>query len=365
MRQAPRLKSDGLKADRMSPSASNVRSRPLPDRLSIVIPLYNEEAVLPLLQAGIEGLLPKIPCAVEVVLVDDGSRDSTFLQLSHWAGENPAIKVLALSRNFGHQSAATAGLDYASGEAVVLMDADLQDPPELILPMLEKYCEGYDVVYAQRIAREGEGFVKRVTAWAFYRLMRLLIHRDLPVDVGDYRLLSRPCLNALRQLRETHRFLRGMVVWVGFPQTAIQFRRPPRAAGHTKYPLRKMLSFASNAALSFSALPLKILFVAGFILAGAGFVYGIYATCRFLMGLYMVPGWTSLIVAQCMIGGSILMGLGMVGSYVARIFEEVKARPLYIIARSINIGAAQTEPQAVMAIPESTRFDEHPRNTRF
>lgn len=337
----------------MPPSTSNVHSRPLPYLLSIVIPLYNEEPVIPLLQASIESLIPKIPCGVEVVLVDDGSQDGTFCMLSQWASENAGVKVLVLSRNFGHQSAATAGLDYASGEAVVLMDADLQDPPELILPMLERYCDGYDVVYAQRIAREGEGVLKRITAWAFYRLMRLLIHRDLPVDAGDYRLLSRPCLNALRQLRETHRFLRGMVAWVGFPQTAVQFRRLPRAAGHTKYPFRKMLGFASNAALSFSAFPLKVLFVAGLVMAAAGFAYGLYAICRVLLGLYVVPGWTSLIVAQCIIGGSILMGLGMVGSYVARIFEEVKARPLYIVARSINIATAQTGPQAVMAIPDT------------
>jgi glycosyltransferase involved in cell wall biosynthesis len=337
----------------MPPDISNVCRRSLPDLLSIVIPVYNEEPVVSLLQARIESLIPKIPCSVEVVLVDDGSQDGTFRQLSRWASEQSRVKVLSLSRNFGHQSAATAGLDFASGEAIVLMDADLQDPPELIIPMLEKYCEGYDVVYAQRIAREGEGAFKKFTAWAFYRLMRLLIHEDLPVDVGDYRLLSRPCLNALRQMRETHRFLRGMVAWVGFPQAAVQFRRPARAAGETKYPLRKMFAFASNAALSFSAFPLKMLFAAGFAVAAIGFIYGIYATCRVLLGLYVVPGWTSLIVAQCIIGGMILMGLGMIGSYVPRIFEEVKARPLYIVARSINVAAAQTPPQVMMAFPHT------------
>jgi glycosyltransferase involved in cell wall biosynthesis len=337
----------------MHPNTSNVCSRPRPYLLSIVIPIYNEEPVISLLQASIESLIPKIPCAVEVVLVDDGSRDGSFALLSRWASEDARVKVLSLSRNFGHQCAATAGLDYASGEAVVLMDADLQDPPELIITMLERYCDGYDVVYAQRIAREGEGLFKKATAWLFYRFMRLLIQQDFPVDSGDYRLLSRSCLNALRQLRETHRFLRGMVAWVGFPQTAVQFRRPARAAGHTKYPLRKMLGFASNAALSFSTFPLKVLFVAGFFLAAAGFAYGIYATCRLLLGLYMVPGWTSLIVAQCIIGGTILMGLGMVGSYVARIFEEVKARPLYIVARSINMAAGPTPPQPMLAIPDT------------
>lgn len=331
----------------------NVFRRPLPCLLSIVIPVYNEEPVVPLLQASIEALIPKIPCAVEVVLVDDGSRDRTFPLLSQWAAADSKVKVVSLSRNFGHQNAATAGLDFASGEAIVLMDADLQDPPELIIPMLERYCEGFDVVYAQRLAREGESVFKRVTAWGFYRVMRLLVHEDLPVDVGDYRLLSRNCLNALRQLRETHRFLRGMVAWVGFPQTAVQFRRPARAAGYTKYPLRKMVAFASNAALSFSTFPLKLLFGAGFFLAGAGFLYGIYAICRIFLGLYVVPGWTSLIVAQCIIGGSILMGLGMIGSYVARIFEEVKARPLYIVARSINVATVPTPAQALMAIPDT------------
>ena len=346
----------------MHPNLPNVCRRPRPCLLSIVIPVYNEEPVISLLQASIEALIPKIPCAVEIVLVDDGSRDRTFPLLAQWALENSRVKILSLSRNFGHQSAATAGLDYASGEAVVLMDADLQDPPELIITMLERYCDGYDVVYAQRIARDGEGLFKRLTAWAFYRLMRLLIHQDFPVDAGDYRLLSRPCLDALRQLRETHRFLRGMVAWVGFPQTAVQFRRPARAAGQTKYPFHKMLAFASDAALSFSAFPLKVLFVAGFVMAGGGFAYVLFAICRLLLGLYMVPGWTSLIVAQCIIGGSILMGLGMVGSYVAKIFEEVKARPLYIVGRSINLAAmpqpipqfpSQPLSQPMMAIPDT------------
>ena len=337
----------------MPPNTSQLAKRPLPELLSIVIPLYNEEPVISLLQSSLESLIRKLPCGVEVVLVDDGSGDGTFAKISQWAAEDPDVKILALSRNFGHQCASTAGLDYASGQAIVLMDADLQDPPELILPMLEKYCDGYDVVYAHRVAREGEGPFKRITAWAFYRFMRLVIHRDLPVDVGDYRLLSRPCLNALRRLRETHRFLRGMVAWVGFPQTAVPFRRPARTAGQTKYPLRKMLAFAIDAALSFSAFPLKVLFVAGFIMAAAGFAYGMYAICRVLLGLYMVPGWTSLMVAQCIIGGSILMGLGMVGSYVARIFEEVKGRPLYIVARSINIAIAQPELPNIMAISDT------------
>ena len=334
----------------MIPTASNGSpSRPLPHLLSIVIPVYNEEDVIGLLQGRMRALMEQLPCPVECLIVNDGSRDGTLRLLAQWASSDRRVKVLSLSRNFGHQNAATAGLDYAEGEAVVLMDADLQDPPELIPEMLARYCEGYDVVYAQRYAREGEGRIKRATAWAFYRLMRLFIHRDLPVDVGDYRLLSRPCLDALREMRETHRFLRGMVAWVGFPQTAVRFRRPQRAAGSSKYTFRKMLYFAWSAALSFSALPLRVLFAAGLVLATGGFGYGIYAIYRVVMGLYMVPGWTSLMVAQCIIGGSILMGLGMVGSYVARIFEEVKGRPLYVVAKSFNVTSGRAAPHPAIA----------------
>ena len=335
----------------MIPSASDLFPRPLPQLLSIVIPVYNEETVIGLLQGRIRTLMEQLPCPVECLIVNDGSRDGTLPLLAQWASSDRRVKVLSLSRNFGHQNAATAGLDYAAGEAVVLMDADLQDPPELIPEMLERYAEGYDVVYAQRIAREGEGPVKKATAWLFYRFMRLMIHRDLPVDVGDYRLLSRPCLDALREMRETHRFLRGMVAWVGFPQTAVRFRRPQRAAGSTKYTYRKMLRFAWNAALSFSALPLRILFGAGLVMATGGFGYGIYAVCRVALGLYVVPGWTSLMVVQCIIGGSVLMGLGMVGSYVARTFEEVKGRPLYVVAKSFNITRAHAEPPSAIAAP--------------
>ena len=191
-------------------------------------------------------------------MVNDGSKDGTGEALATWALANKNVKVINLARNFGHQLAATAGLDYAAGDAVVLMDADLQDPPEVITRMLELYCEGYDVVYARRTGREGESRFKRLTAWVFYRLMRSLVHKDLLPDVGDFRLMSAECLQALRQMRETHRFLRGMVCWIGFAQTSVEFRRQPRIAGESKYPLRKMVAFALTAAFSFSPNPLRI-----------------------------------------------------------------------------------------------------------
>lgn len=319
-----------------------LRPRSAPQLLSIVIPLYNEAPVFQLLRKALDELAATLPCPVEFVLVNDGSADQTLPLLLDWASEDPRVKLLSLARNFGHQAASTAGLDHARGQAVVLMDGDLQDPPALIHEMLKKYREGYDVIYAQRTSREGESRMKRFTAWLFYRLTRLLVNRDLPVDVGDYRMLSDSCLSALGKMRETHRFLRGMVAWVGFPQTAVQFRRPARAAGETKYPISKMLSFAWNAALSFSPLPLKITFAAGFLVALAGLAYGFYAAMRVFLGLYVVPGWTSLMIALCLIGGSILMGLGLVGEYIAKIYEEIKGRPLYVVQQAVNLESWQS-----------------------
>jgi dolichol-phosphate mannosyltransferase len=228
-------------------------------------------------------------------------------------------------------------LDHAKGDAVVLMDADLQDPPELIADMLREYRRGYDVVYARRIERQGDGAFKRWTAWMFYRLMRWLVHRDLPADVGDFRLVSRPCLEALNSMRELHRFLRGMITWVGFPQTAVEFTRFRRAAGKTKYPLRKMMLFAWDAVVSFSPLPLRLSFAAGFGLTGIGLLYGVYAALRLLTGKYVVPGWTSLIVLLCLVGGGIMVSLGILGEYVGRLFEEIKTRPLYVVSLAANL----------------------------
>ncbi len=305
--------------------------------LSIVIPIYNEEEVIPLLHRAMVSLLDRLPCATEVILVNDGSSDNSIFELRHIAERDTRFKVISLARNFGHQIAATAGLDGARGEAIVLMDADLQDPPELVLEMIAEYEKGYDIVYAKRSSREGESFFKRWSAWLFYRLMRGLIHKDLPTDVGDYRLTSRRCLDALQSMRETHRFLRGMVSWIGFPQTYVSFKRAPRAAGQTKYPLSRMLKFAWTAAVSFSPLPLRLSFFVGAVLFAVGLAYGAYALVRLALGLYLVPGWTSLIILNCLSSGAVMLGIGIVGEYVARIFEQMKARPLYVVSDRFNL----------------------------
>ena len=317
-----------------------LRPRPHPIRLSLVIPMYNEEAAFPFLRAAVTSFLGDSPSPTEVILVNDGSSDATLAKAAEWAADDPRVKLIHLSRNFGHQLAATAGLDYATGDAVVLIDADLQDPLAVIHEMVERYRQGYDVVYGQREARPGESVFKRFSAWAFYRLMRTLVDRRLPADAGDFRLLSRECLDGLRQMREQHRFLRGMVTWVGYPQCAVKYRRDARVAGSSKYPFRKMLTFAWTAATSFSTLPLRIGIFLG-LLAG---LLGIEEALRAVVALWSgraVPGWTSLMVLTSIVGGAVLISIGIVGQYVGRIYEESKGRPLYLVARTFNVPPAE------------------------
>ena len=311
--------------------------RPLPELLSFVIPVFNEEEVLAVLKPRLEAVCERFPCAVELVFVNDGSLDGSLSFLLQWAASDERVKVLALARNFGHQAAATAGLDYARGDAVVLIDADLQDPPELVEQMLGRYCEGYDVVVGRRGSRAGESWFKRASAWVFYRFMRAVIHRDLPADVGDFRLISRQCLEALRSMREQHRFLRGMTAWMGFPQATVDYDREPRAAGVTKYPFRKMVALAWNAAVSFSPTPLRMSLLLGMFIAFIGFSWGAYAVGRAVIVGDTVPGWTTTIIISSMLGGTILFSNGILGEYIGRIFEEVKGRPLYVVARAANI----------------------------
>ncbi len=313
-----------------------LQPRLFPELLSLVIPVYNEQAMIGLLREKMTAFLGTLPCPAEVVLVNDGSSDRSMELLLQWAREDERIKVLGFARNFGHQVAVTGGLDVAQGDAIVIMDADLQDPPEVVLTMLERYREGYDVVYAQRSGRTGESIFKRWTAWAFYRFMRKFIHKDLPADTGDFRLMSRRCLDAVRQLRETHRFLRGMVAWVGFPQIGVPFTRPARAAGETKYPLTKMIRFAWTAATSFSAAPLRLSLGLGVFTALFGVAVTIWAITVHLRG-HTVQGWTSMMAVFCVVGGAILLSIGVLGEYIGRIFEEIKGRPLYIVSTKANI----------------------------
>jgi len=321
-----------------------LRARARPARLSLVIPMYNEEAMAVHLREAVEDFARTLPSELELVLVNDGSSDQTLSYLAEWAGADDRVRVLHLSRNFGHQIAVTAGLDHATGDAVVVIDADLQDPLNVIHAMIDRYCEGYDVVYGQRESRAGDSVYKRFTAWAFYRIMRGMVYRELPPDVGDFRLISRPCLDAVAQMRETHRFLRGMVAWVGFPQIAVLYHRQPRVAGTTKYPLRKMLAFSWVAATSFSTLPLRFSMIMGALAGLVGIEEGIRALLAYFLGWYTVPGWTSLTVIVALIGSAMLMSIGILGEYMAKLYEQAKGRPLYVVARTFG-RSSQTSSQ--------------------
>jgi dolichol-phosphate mannosyltransferase len=320
----------------MTQASAYLRPRPNPALLSIVVPCYNEEQSLPFFEAEITRFIDAAPYPSELVLVNDGSVDRTVELLAAWSVRDPRIRVLSLSRNFGHQLAATAGVDHASGDAVVLMDADLQDPLDLIHEMVAQYRSGYDVVCGQRTYRAGENLFKRATAWVFYRLMQFLFLKSLPRDVGDFRLMSRRCIDTLRSMRELHRFLRGMVAWVGYPQICVCYERKARVAGATKYPLRKMIALAWTAAVSFSPLPLRVSFVAAGAMALLAIEEAVRALVEYVHG-HTVPGWTSLMIVICLSNTVFLTILGILGEYVAKVFEEGKHRPLYIVADTWNV----------------------------
>jgi len=308
-------------------------------KISLVLPFYNEAEVLPLLKDRLKALVGKLNAEVEVICVDDGSSDATAPLLDSWACEDKNVKAVILSRNFGHQLAVTAGVDHVTedADAVVIMDADLQDPPEVIVEMVSKMREGYDVVYGTRRSREGETAFKKATAFAFYRLFRAAVDPRLPADTGDFRLLSRKAVDALKRMPERHRFLRGMTSWIGFRQTCVAYDRPKRAAGESKYPLRKMLSFSWNAVTSFSAFPLRLITAAGLMTTVLGFVYALYSLYVHYVLQDTVRGWTTIIVLLCLIGGLLLVSVGMVGEYTAKIYEEIKQRPLYLVDRTVNL----------------------------
>ncbi|HEX6462946.1 MAG TPA: glycosyltransferase family 2 protein [Vicinamibacterales bacterium] len=305
--------------------------------LSLVVPLFNEEAVLPLLVERLDAVLARLDCTAEVIFVDDGSRDDTLALVRQIAARDRRYRALSFSRNFGHQAAITAGLDVASGDAVVIMDADLQDPPEILTRMLQLYRQGYDVVSAQRVSREGDGWWKRITAASFYWIMRKAIDDRIVGEVGDFRLLSRDVVRALRQFREQHRFMRGLIAWLGFKEAVVPFERGARAAGLTKYPTLKMAAFAWTAITSFSALPLRMGVLAGFAMTAMGGLYFVYALYRALIARATVPGWTSLVFLQIFFSGATLLSIGLMGEYLARVYDESKRRPLYIVRDAINL----------------------------
>jgi glycosyltransferase involved in cell wall biosynthesis len=311
-------------------------------KLSLVIPCYNESETIPELHrrlAQFLSALPEVGEAWETVFIDDGSRDDTGALLTALARNEPRFKVVLFARNFGHQIAITAGLDRAEGDAVVVMDADLQDPPEVVKEMLKKAAEGHDVVFGVRRKRHGETFFKRFTAAAFYRFIRAMTGVDIPVDAGDFRLMTRPVVLTMRALREQHRFVRGMVAWVGFKQAAVYYDREARHAGETKYPLRKMLKFAIDGITSFSVVPLRVAVVVGLVLGVVKF---------FAIG--MVPGWTGIMVAVTFGFSAQLLMTGILGEYVGRIYEEIKRRPLYVTAREVNLDALSNEQRPDRAV---------------
>jgi glycosyltransferase involved in cell wall biosynthesis len=306
-------------------------------RLSVVIPIYNETDVIPLLLPRLRSVLGQLQRPYEIVFVDDGSSDGSLELLRAAAAEDNRLRVVSFSRNFGHQTAITAGLDFATGDAVVIMDADLQDPPELLFDMVREYENGFDVVSAQRISREVETFFKRKSAAAFYWIMRTMVDKRIQPEVGDFRLLSRPAVEAVRRFREQHRFMRGLIAWLGLKEKLISFSREARAAGETKYPLSKMIRFAWTAIISFSALPLRISTMAGAFISLFGFVLiGVVVYAAVVMKA-VVPGWTSIMAVQCFFSGITLLFLGLIGEYLAKIYDEQKRRPLYVVSRTINV----------------------------
>jgi len=305
--------------------------------LSIVLPVYNEQEVLPTLFQVLPGVLKGIGCDYELIFIDDGSRDSTREILNDAARRDSRIKILGFSRNFGQQAAITAGLDFADGDAVVVMDADLQDPPELIETMVEQFKRGFDVVSTQRNARDGESVFKKVTASAFYSFMRKAVDERLPPQCGDFRLFSRGAVQAIRKFREQHRFMRGLVAWLGLRETIIRFHRPARAAGETKYSTIKLFKLAWTAVSSFSAMPLKACLVAGVLMTLFGVAYSIYAVYAAMFVSSTTPGWSSLVCFQLIFNGATLTAVGLVGDYVGRIYDESKQRPLYVLGDSVNV----------------------------
>jgi dolichol-phosphate mannosyltransferase len=325
---------------------SEKRPRPL---VSIVVPCYNEEEVFPLLRQALADLAKQlVEYDTEFILVDDGSRDSTWQQIRAFAAEDQRVRGVALSRNFGHQAALSCAYDLAAGDAVISMDADLQDPPEVVKEMLRHWRQGADVVYAIRSRREGESHFKLWTARLFYRLLQALAGTRIPMESGDFRLLSRRGLDALNGLREQHRFIRGLVGWIGFRTAEVYYERKARAAGTTKYHLRKMVLLAMDAIVSFSQAPLRLAYWGGFGLAAAFMGYIVYvAVMALFFDAPLVPGWTSLIFTVIAFGSVNLVCLGVIGEYVGRIYEQSKKRPLYLISERAGKGTrdAGNEPQ--------------------
>ena len=304
--------------------------------LSVIVPIYNEEANIAELHRRLTGVVEgmKLAGGYELIFINDGSRDQSLPMLRALAAHHPQVRYLDFSRNFGHQIAVTAGLDQARGEAVVIIDADLQDPPELIVDLYARFRQGYDVVYAKRRSRVGESQAKKLTAKVFYRILARITRISIPVDTGDFRIISRRVLLALRQMPEQHKFLRGQIAWVGFRQTFVEYDRAQRAGGETGYTYRKMLRFALDGITGFSDAPLKAATLMGFTVSGVAFLLMLYTLYARLVRQDYEPGWASLMMSILFLGGVQLIAVGVIGEYIARLSANVRQRPLYILAES-------------------------------
>jgi glycosyltransferase involved in cell wall biosynthesis len=303
----------------------------LSEKISIVVPIYNEEDVLAEFHRQITAVMKPLPFHYEILYVDDGSKDNSVLILSKIRDQDPCIGIIHLSRNFGKEIALSAGLDHATGDAVIVIDADLQDPPALIPEFIYWWHAGYDVVYGKRMVRAGETWVKKTTAAWFYRILRFVSDVDIPTDVGDFRLISRRALNALKTLRERHRYMKGLFAWIGFPQKAVPYPREPRADGCTKWNYWRLWNFAIEGITSFSDAPLKLSTYLGLLTASTAFIYALYIMIQTWLFGNPVPGYPSLIVIMLFLGGVQLICLGIIGEYLARTYNESKGRALYFV----------------------------------
>jgi glycosyltransferase involved in cell wall biosynthesis len=299
--------------------------------LSVVAPCFNEQEVLPEFVRRVGTVLDAVGDSSEIVLVDDGSRDATWQVMKEAAGRDPRVVAVRLMRNHGHQLALTAGLSVCRGERILVIDADLQDPPELLPDMMALMDQqGADVVYGQRRQRDGESLFKRATAAAFYRLIGHMTDVDIPLDAGDFRLMTRRVLDLLLGMPERHRFIRGMVAWIGGKQVPLLYDRKPRLAGESKYPLAKMVRFAADAITAFSVVPLMASMTIGWVMAAVGFAFFVYSMVGWALGMNL-PGWTSLMAAVGLLGGMQFLMLGIIGAYLGRLYDQAKGRPLFLI----------------------------------
>lgn len=305
-------------------------------KYSVIVPLYNEELVIEETYKRLTAVMEQTAESYELVFVNDGSRDSTEKLAKQIIANDKRVCLINFSRNFGHQTAISAGMDNARGQAVVVIDADLQDPPEVILDMIAKWKDGYDVVYGKRLVRKGETAFKKVTAKVFYRFLSSLTNIDIPTDTGDFRLIDRKVCDAMKTISEKNRYIRGLVSWVGFKQTSVEYVREERFAGETKYPLKKMLKFASDAITSFSDKPLRIAGYLGNTVSIVSFLYLLYVVIRKLTVGDFGEGWASIVAISLFFNGIILVVLGIIGEYIGRIYDECKNRPLYIIEEKIG-----------------------------